>query len=928
MRRLISYIALGAALLVGTGVAMTPTVINMNTDAAYRDGKTFTFRISQNLELSSETVEYDPADARLKLDDTDTESIEYVSKEFRRRLDTWGLSSYEIDTLGNDTIKVTLRANNNDTTEYGYVQSYLTFSGENFELDASDTDKEEYASYDSLSSCLDYENARIEYIEQSGVSSFPVVVIPLEDPTGQYSTETIKTDFLNLIKYCDANTTEADEASGTEGHTCTLVVWANRKANDEFKNASSDVNVASRILTAQATGNDNAVWYDDADEDKETPFLQLIPASDALKDGSYHPEYAGNAYSAARYLLNCFQAPKYENNDKSLLITYLYAENATASVEDLFAYDWNQSIAFKSTLIASMIAVVLVALVLVVFEKLFALQIFSITALTVYSTLLAFVGFGAQFNIAAIFGLMVVGFVSILQGVTYANRVKDELYKGRTTKKAHQEGVKKATVFAVDTSIVTIIAGVFLFFLAGDIVAKTGTMLVIGGFFSLVFQALLNRIMGWMISTDSEAQVKFTKWFNLDKAKIPDPLKEEKQTYFGAYENKNFAKGKKWSLIVTALFVLAGIGTMIGFGAANNGNIFNDNAYTTSQTVLTIEAKSKSTSQNDNVIDNVTDLIEYDADDNVVTSTDNVLNSISLADGSKLSNHVVSVSEADTTKSIYSSEDEITYVYYYYNIVLDKEYSLDDATFAVGTDTSLDLLSAFKNALDDYGANLDDTLASVKVLTPETGVPYVGKVYLGIGIGLAVSLVYMVIRYGFGKGLTATILAAAASYASTSLFVITRISTTSIVTIGAVAAALLVLLFAIATFNKSNEMVKESREKDKDTAAFKLAQLEGATNRVAPDMIILALIAAYALVSYFAFGPRIYSSVYLNAIFGLALAIALGLTAIAPTSKWAASLFSKINIKLPKRKKKKLGQLSSNKNSSEPEEAIFIGIND
>ena len=40
MRRLIAYFALGATVLMGVGVAMSPTILNMDADLSYANGQT------------------------------------------------------------------------------------------------------------------------------------------------------------------------------------------------------------------------------------------------------------------------------------------------------------------------------------------------------------------------------------------------------------------------------------------------------------------------------------------------------------------------------------------------------------------------------------------------------------------------------------------------------------------------------------------------------------------------------------------------------------------------------------------------------------------------------------------------------------------------------------------------------------------------
>ena len=86
----------------------------------------------------------------------------------------------------------------------------------------------------------------------------------------------------------------------------------------------------------------------------------------------------------------------------------------------------------------------------------------------------------------------------------------------------------------------------------------------------------------------------------------------------------------------------------------------------------------------------------------------------------------------------------------------------------------------------------------------------------------------------------------------------------------------------------------------------------------------------------FAFGPSAYASPYIAGILGIALTALVALTVFQPNAALYAKAFSHITFRpsLPKRKAKpgkkgsNGGNLMKRKKGAEPEEAIFIGIND
>ena len=150
------------------------------------------------------------------------------------------------------------------------------------------------------------------------------------------------------------------------------------------------------------------------------------------------------------------------------------------------------------------------------------------------------------------------------------------------------------------------------------------------------------------------------------------------------------------------------------------------------------------------------------------------------------------------------------------------------------------------------------------------------------------------------------------------------------VSLGAIAIALFASLLASHLLNVESDVYRDSKEKEKNTFEFRLECLKTAGSRSAHNLFLLSLLFLYTLIVFFAFGPRIYGSIFLAAILGSVLSLALALTAMPTLSRPFAKLFSKITIRRPTRKKKKKagGQLLKKHATAEHEESIFIGIND
>ncbi len=948
MRRYIGYVVMCSAVLLGIATTTAPFIAKMNSDLSYSEGKTLYFKASTYNEESTngnygdENLSFLDQDQIVDQNNDNQLAIYTLADIIKSRLDIWNLSEYEVSVQGYDTIAVSVRTKTDSDIQYTYLQNYLSFSGGDYELDVTDESVVEEARKDTWATMLDNaEDAYIESMELSGYN-FPFVLVKIPDA--------YQSDFTDLLKAAsDANASSASESSdsSTTEDACKLVLWANRVDGDLYKDSTSgggsNINLSKKILAVESVSNDNAVYYYDSDEDKETPYLRLIPASNAItSEGGYDPSHAQEAYDAAVYLKNMFNAEPLSitngNDEHRFALTFTYSEARKATVENLNYYGaWSVYPALGGTMIATLVTVALTCLVLALFNRIFSLVQISAILGAVYASFITFVSFGAQFNIAACLGLLGVLCIAAFGAIYYGASLKDEIYKGRTLKKANQEAAKKSLWPIIDASIVGVILGVFVYIFGGELASKFGTMLVLGSVFALLANLVLTRIGAWLLANDSSMQTKYIKQLNIDSTKIPDLLKEQKQTYFGPYEKKDFTKGKKYLMGIFGGVLVAGIATMIVFGIQNSGNIYNTSAYTEKSTVLRIDVKSTSNEQiTVSSLSGIEDIYEKDG-------TSDLLHCVEI-DGKKLADMISGVNDislSSTPHSVYDKDTTITTYWYYYSVKLSKyvdsesEHTLslrkgEDASWEKQEELSLsELNDSLRNYLvEGFSSGIDEdaVLVSFATVSPELGQPYVDKIALAVGVALAVSLLYFALRFRPSRGIAAIFGGALVSYSVLAFFVFTRIAVNPLVSLSVFMAALLTLLLALFALNKEKEIYKESREKEKNTLAFRSDCLNKAISRSASSFFLLLMIASYASIAFFGFGPRSFMMIYLGTIMGLLFLGAYDLGLLAPISIFFAKIFSKIKLKPRKKSPKKGGALK--KKSNEPEEAIFIGIND
>jgi hypothetical protein len=185
--------------------------------------------------------------------------------------------------------------------------------------------------------------------------------------------------------------------------------------------------------------------------------------------------------------------------------------------------------------------------------------------------------------------------------------------------------------------------------------------------------------------------------------------------------------------------------------------------------------------------------------------------------------------------------------------------------------------------------------------------------------------VYMSLRYKLSRGISATLLSLGAGSLVIGLFALTRIPVTSIVSLGAIATAFLVFILSLFILPKEKELHRDSREKDKDSLEFHAMCLTTANRQSAGELVIFSFLAAFTGIWYMGLGPSKWMMLFVGCLVGLVVSVIFALNLFAPFSIALAKLFSRINISFkPKKKETTTGAHKS----AEPEEAVFIGIND
>ena len=195
---------------------------------------------------------------------------------------------------------------------------------------------------------------------------------------------------------------------------------------------------------------------------------------------------------------------------------------------------------------------------------------------------------GAVFTLPGIGALVLgVGMTVDANIITY-ERIRQELYKGRSVRSAAAEGQKLSFTSILDAQLTTLIAGLIMYWFGNGAVKGFATMLVITVLMTLLLNVALSR---WLLNlfVSSGAADDKPEWFGVKKEQIPDLSKGEEQFYFG-FKDKNFLSLAKYHIRAALIIFVAALALSI-FNAAGGKGFMNLGIDFASGTKLTVTSE-------------------------------------------------------------------------------------------------------------------------------------------------------------------------------------------------------------------------------------------------------------------------------------------------------------------------------------------------
>ena len=890
-------------ILLAIGVSATPVFSRINAGREFAKS----YEILYNVESSSEK-------------DADENGVAKVAEEFRKRLDDFAVEDYSVKVQEDQTsqrgnkdkkyaIEVSFAA---DQSEFEYISKYLSFSGGEFSLIGQNSEQ-------IVTNVFDGSVAYIEKVEDT----IPYVIIPVSDK------EKVE-EFVSAIEKSQSESTDTGDVPANnrlyhEGHegegeeeekvTPDIYLVTHWDDADSYEQASKDPHISEKILMEFSHKN---IWYEKSDtEHSELQYL----CGTADSEGNYDLSNLKFANLRATYLKNMFNASSYElsvsnvyvsESDSGITNNY---NQINATNENLLVLGSDVNIALSTTLISTGIALAIITLLLVVFYRLSAIGVVANTVGILYLTLVVFIFMGTLLNIPALIGCVVLLIASLFTSVFYLYKFKEEVLKGRSIRKANQEASKKSNMITIDTSVITAFAGLMLYVFGGAAFKPMGVVLFFGALFILAMNLIVFKILMYLLTNTTAFQNKFNL-FAIESKDVPNPMEDKKVESKGAYENVNFTKRSKLIGAVLGVLLVAAIAGITTFGILKGSPINVDKATNDYSVVY----------------------VNVHADNKIITDEDSykeyVLKYVKVNDKELPYDAKDGVSYQKITKFDSEKLDVEPEPYHFFAVDLNGvlsvskvEYSLDKGK------TYIETSDGIEDAIQQIIMNVENIELSdrinVSLLKSHETVTNINQGFIALATSVTILGVgvYFAFRFRISRGLAAVVVSAGAATIGYGFLALIRVGTTGVASAIMPVVAVSTLLFAIIYLAKEKELVYENKlelnlEKRKEL-------MVKALSLSASGIIVIAILAIYLLINYFGFGLSSTAYIFAGTLVGVVVGLIGVLTIMGPLGHFFDKAFSKIKLpKFAKKEKKQKIKLHEQPKTSEPEERIFIGIND
>ena len=901
MKRFIAYLSILISVILGVVIVAKPAVQGINGGYDYDGSREFVYQIVNH----GETIDDFDRDAF-----EDNSAVTKIAEEFENRLISYDVEKYDIVTEGNDKIRVRFTAK--DDTEYGYISNYLTADGNlslvTFDESVVFNNFENEETGDEV--MFGEKDAYLTYKD----SIYPGIVIPLVDAKTFNEKAVKKAEELNV-----PNEEEGISVS-QEGN---IYLWTRYEQGvDNFENAEKNENIKNKLMLSFQYNN---IWFEENEEDYSS--IVFYFNVDGLDENTTFETIDWNAVAkateTANYYLHLINASHLDQR------VYLLSENTVdANLETLVNKGMSIEPAMSQTLIATVVAFVIILVISVVFFRLNGLMTALTSGLGALLTLFIYNALGATLSFPAILGFVVVSILTYVCGFTYSVKFSSELAKGKNSKKAFIDATRKNAFINIDLSVITLIAGIFIFLLGNSYISGCGIILFFGGLINLVAHFVISGAGLYFLSSSNYGMNKpallTSKFFNKNTEKVETVENETEEKAEEETPAVVETKKSKVPCVFGGILGVVALACTIGLSVfAGISTPYKETATFAADSYAYVYVKKPDTTLNTpEKIEAQLDLIRFTEEVNGEATYKEIYTDVTSTD-------YVNFTNPD------DDSNSIEFEYFIYSIKLNNELDLRSENFVfVTVDADNKVISASQDQTslseclattfgNDFTLNIVNDFNITKTYN-------IGTIALVTFITVAVCGIYLFIRHGRFVAIIGTSVSSAFAIICLGLFSLLRTAVYNYIAYATIPAAILVLFIVAYMAVKYKEHINENKVKVVDIAFKKKIANESKLD-LKNTCALVASIIILVSICYFGFSTSFVSNTFLIILFASLCAYLFLAMTFTP---FLLELYDKLGnvtlkVKLPKSNKKRLKQQhKSRQRGKEVEEATFIGIND
>ncbi len=209
------------------------------------------------------------------------------------------------------------------------------------------------------------------------------------------------------------------------------------------------------------------------------------------------------------------------------------------------------------TEIAGILGIVLIILFLVLLYRFNGIIASSVILIYTFMTFLIFYLIDGVLTLPGIAALVLGIGMAVDANVITAERIKEELRKGKTIKQAYQNGVKNSFSSIFDSNVTTFIIAIILFSFGESSVKGFATMLIINIIMTMLIVVLLTRIITYAFINTGFFNGKLRLFVNQSKKEIVNTNEKVESNFEKKVKKDYVSKFKKFVILPVLILIVS-----------------------------------------------------------------------------------------------------------------------------------------------------------------------------------------------------------------------------------------------------------------------------------------------------------------------------------------------------------------------------------